>query len=100
MEFRIKTCTNSKCTPDPSYNPALNTPIRSANPIIRLADPVAGTQVPGLTVHKVRRLTLNEVIGPGGPLEILVNNTPYVGVDRPDFTPIGTKWNTTYHLSC
>ena len=34
------------------------------------------------------------------PLEILVNNTKYVGNSRPsfsDFTPITTRWNTTYY---
>ncbi len=107
MELRVGACTSGFCgATDPSYNPALNTPIRTgADAIVRLADPVLGAPVPGLTVHKVRRLTLNEVIGPGGPLEILVNNSPYVGITyngvtamtRADFTPISTKWNTTYY---
>ena len=56
---------------------------------------------PALEVQKVRRLTLNEAMGPGGPLEVLVNNTRYGG-DHParsygDFEAIGTKWNTTYY---
>ena len=29
-----------------------------------------------------RQLTLNEVIGPGGPLELVLNNTKYNGVDH------------------
>jgi spore coat protein A len=111
MEFRVGSCTSGLCgAADSSYDPALGTPIRAADPIVRLADPLTGTQA--VTVQKVRRLTLNEVIGPGGPLEVLVNNTPYVGNTRPDFggcdpspsnhdcgdfTAITTRWNTTYY---
>jgi FtsP/CotA-like multicopper oxidase with cupredoxin domain len=58
----------------------------------------------GVTVHKTRRLTVNEVIGPGGPLEVLVNNTLYDGSkDRSkylggnDFTQVTTEWNTSYY---
>jgi FtsP/CotA-like multicopper oxidase with cupredoxin domain len=89
---------------DGSYNPATAAPgsLRVANRIARLADPLTGlyaTTEAGtpITVHKVRRLTLNEVIAAGGPLEILMNNTPYTGEPRPDFEPIGTKWNTTHY---
>ena len=74
--------------------------VRPTNPIVRLTDPVLGTVMPGVTVHKTRRLTLNEVIGAGGPLEVLVNNTLYDGSKpRPyaDFTSIGTMWNTTWY---
>jgi len=59
-------------------------------------------------IDKVRRLTLNEVIAAGGPLEILVNNTLYDGSHaRPpytnpvtganDFTPITSIWNISYY---
>lgn len=47
---------------------------------------------------KVRQLTLNEVMGAGGPMEVLVNNTKWAGHSvahdifahgvRPDFTPV------------
>ena len=63
--------------------------------IVRLVDPVAGTVADSVTVHKTRQLTLNEVMGmpqiaadpvtgvmtayPGGPLEVLVNNTKWDG---------------------
>ncbi len=66
--------------------------------MVRLANPATGTLAAGVTVQKTRQLTLNEVIGPpttvsgvsypGGPLEILVNNSELPGTDRPDFTPI------------
>jgi FtsP/CotA-like multicopper oxidase with cupredoxin domain len=101
MEFRVGNCPSNLCGGvDPSYNPAATPtplPIRTGgDAIVRLA---------GSTVHKVRRLTLNEVIAAGGPVEILVNNTPYVGVTydgvtpqtRTDFTPITTRWNTTHY---
>ena len=92
MEFRVIPQT----APDTSYNPATGTPLRK--PMVRLVDPVAGTLAPGVTLQQTRQLTLNEVIAPpstaggvtypGGPLEILVNNTELTGTDRPDFTPI------------
>jgi spore coat protein A len=34
---------------------------------------------------------------PGGPLEILVNNTKWAGTNRPDFTPISVGGITTYY---
>jgi hypothetical protein len=43
---------------------------------------------------------VNEAIGAGGPLEVLVNNTLYDGSKpRPfsDFTAVTTSWNTSYY---
>jgi len=90
---------------DSSYNPALGTPIRTGtNTIKRLTTAGALPANPALT----RLLTLNEdlalpvavpndpvtnlpVAYPGGPLEVLVNNTKWIsqlstGGCRPDFT--------------
>jgi spore coat protein A, manganese oxidase len=69
---------------DTSYNPATGAALRT--PMVRLKN---------ATVRKTRQLTLNEVMGmplnytdpvtgltaayPGGPLEILVNNTKWAG---------------------
>jgi spore coat protein A len=90
---------------DTSFNPAaVGATLRGGTnpdgtpqgPVIRrLVNPAAGTPAPGVTVHKTRQLTLNEVMGmpqvavdpvtgvmvayPGGPLEILVNNTRWDG---------------------
>ena len=64
--------------------------------MIRLVDPAAGTLAAGVSASKTRQLTLNEVIGAGGPLEILVNNTKWEGTDRDDFTPVTTKGVTEY----
>jgi FtsP/CotA-like multicopper oxidase with cupredoxin domain len=101
MEFRVVPQTR----PDSSYDPASAEPLR--RPMVRLADPRAGTLARGVTAHRMRQLTLNEVLGdpvvvggvsyPGGPLEILVNNTELPGTDRPDFTAITLRGITTYY---
>jgi len=87
MQFRV-----GAAVADASYNPASLVPLRSgANAIVRLT--TAG--VAPATPAKTRALTLNEVMGmpvnavnpvtglltayPGGPLEILVNNTKWSG---------------------
>ncbi len=91
---------------DSSYNPATLTPLRPAGKtIVRLPGAPGGgalsypAQKNANGVHVVRQLTLNEVMGlpqtvtdpvtgapltayPGGPLEILLNNTKYSGRDN------------------
>lgn len=79
---------------DASYNPAAGTSLRSGNNLmVRLANPVTGTL--SVSAQQTRQLTLNEVMGmpvtavdpvtgvvtayPGGPLEILVDNTKWFG---------------------
>lgn len=86
--------------PDMSYNPASGVPLRP--PMIRLVNPATGTLAAGVTANKTRQLTLNEVIGPGGPLEVLVNNTKWNGLSvdtatfpggvRPDFGQVGSEY--------
>jgi FtsP/CotA-like multicopper oxidase with cupredoxin domain len=92
--------------------------------MVRLVNPTTGALATGVTAQKTRQLTLNEVMGmpqnaidpvtglmtayPGGPLEILVNNTKWsgeriTGVDQatgmytfepvPGFTLDGTGFN-------
>jgi spore coat protein A len=117
MQFRVGPCA-SQCGPqDTSYNPALGTPLRAgSNAIVRLVNPATG--VMNVPVAKTRQLTLNEVMGmpqtvidpvtgaltayPGGPLEILVNNTLWSGNEhgatpRPDFTGVTVNGVTTYY---
>jgi FtsP/CotA-like multicopper oxidase with cupredoxin domain len=65
--------------------------------MVRLADPAAGRPTTGVTVQQTRQLTLNEVMGAGGPLEILVNNTKWMGSERPDFTPISEDGVIEYY---
>ena len=95
MQFRVVPLTAA----DNSYDPVSNAPLRA--PMVRLADALTGTVAAGATVQQRRQMTLNEVLGPpvtvngiaypGGPLEVLVNNTRYSGAStRPagDFTPV------------
>ena len=105
MLFRVGT--SSSYSPDLSYDPASGVPLRP--PMIRLVDPTAGALAPGVSYTVRRQLTLNEVenpeptvIGdityPGGPLEVLVNNTKWSGLqevngdfksrDEDDFTEL------------
>jgi len=119
MQFRVVGTPGT----DTSFNPATLGATVRPKPLVRLVNPVTGTVAAGVTVQKTRQLTLNEVMGmpqmaidpvtglmtayPGGPLEILVNNTKWNGervngVDatgmytfetRPDFTLDGTRKN-------
>ena len=83
MQFRVSANTIA----DTSYNPASGIPLRPA--MVRLANSVTGFLGPGVTPNKVRELTLNEVGGPGGPLEALVNNSKWNGL-RPDGSAISS----------
>jgi FtsP/CotA-like multicopper oxidase with cupredoxin domain len=118
VQFRVGACTSGFCgAGDTSFNPVVaGAVIRTdaAQKIVRLANPATGALAPGVTAAKTRQLTLNEVMGmpataidpvtglptayPGGPLEILVNNTKWSGASpRPygDFTPITVNGVTT-----
>lgn len=78
MQFRVGP---GPITTDNSYNPASGTPIRTGSQaIVRLANPATGGLGAGVLDPKTRELTLNEVMGPGGPLEVLVNNTKWMGL--------------------
>ena len=84
MQFRV----SATAPVDTSYDPASGTPIRTGSQqIVRLADPLTGTLAAGVTADVTRNLTLNEVVGAGGPLEALVNNSKWGGL-RPDGSPI------------
>ena len=94
---------------DPSFDPAtplvtLRGGVEQGPAIVRLpgtplGQPVFTTPGPTQNVQLIRQLTLNEVMGAGGPLEVLVNNTlwdgsnPY-GADRTDFTPLTSQGET------
>ncbi len=76
MQFRVGTTITGNGGVDGSYNPATGgSPRLDVFPNITSASTVT------------RQLTLNEVMGPGGPLEVLVNNTKWNG-KSPDGTPI------------
>jgi len=116
LQFRVGA---APAVADSSYNPGAIpvVPLRSGSKaIVPLANAATGTLAVGAA--KTRQLTLNEVMGmpitaidpvtgvltayPGGPLEILVNNTKYSGLDptmmasRSDFTPLSVNGITTY----
>ena len=108
LQFRV-----SKTAAGTPFNPAIA--LRTGtNAIVRLANPVTGAIGAGVTVNKTRAVTLNEhltmpvtatnpVTGaltkfPGGPTEILVNNTLWDGyridltgnrIPIPNYTPDG-----------
>jgi len=98
MEFRV----SALPVVDTSYDPASGQALRQ--PMVRLANPVAGTLAAGVAPVKRRQLTLNEVIGAGGPLELLINNTGFDGMSvqgnvrtvRGDFTPVTTNGISEY----
>jgi spore coat protein A len=115
MQFRVA-CPATGCRiADPSYNPAGRTPLRTGTQVIqRLANPITGAVAAGVVPRLTRQVTLNEVMGmpgnaidpvtgidtayPGGPLEILVNNTRWSGASPRtynDFTPITVGGVTT-----
>jgi FtsP/CotA-like multicopper oxidase with cupredoxin domain len=85
MQFRVvKTLDETKLEPQAivagtAIRPTPLVPI-DQNIVPMGADPNAGGTI-------VRQLTLNEVIGPGGPLELVVNNSKY-NLDRMANIPI------------
>jgi len=124
MKFVVGPCPRPErggcaARPDNTYDPATSAfPIRTPG-LVHLVDTATGTLLPGVTAAKSRLLTLNEVsfdlpgnyinpvtgvleAYPGGPLEMVVNNTKYEGgvqtdpatgqktCIRTDFTPITT----------
>ena len=83
MQFRVVSPLQGT---DRSYNPATRAPLRT--PMVRLADPVAGTLAAGIAPDVKRQLVLVEVEGPGGPVEVLVNNSKWDGLEEGTNTPI------------
>lgn len=137
MQFRLGACTSGQCgAADSSFNPAAADAVIRApgQKIVRLPGTAGGPAIvtspanpAAQNVQKIRQLTLNEVMGmampvaqdpvtglpaayPGGPLEILVNNTKWggeriTGVANghftfepvPGFTPVTLNGDTTYY---
>ncbi len=99
VQFRIRSGT----TTDRSYDPASGIPLRP--PMVRLASPASASVAPNVHVDTRRLLTLNEVMGADGPLEVLVNNTSWDGLGghedsetnvRPDFKAVTVGGVTEY----
>ncbi len=89
MQFRV---TLPLSSPDETYNPAAGQPLRGgANQppvIVRLADPRSGQPGTGVNLAARRQLVLVEVEGPGGPVEVLVNNTRWKGLRDTSGLPV------------
>jgi FtsP/CotA-like multicopper oxidase with cupredoxin domain len=110
LQFRVSTAAPGA---DTTFNPAaLGATLRGGAgqgpAIVRLPGAPLGPVGNNTNVQLKRQLTLNEVIGAGGPLEILVNNTlwdgtnPYPGAggnigNRTDFTPVTSNGETFYY---
>ena len=116
LQFNVTKCYSGACGPaDPSFDPSTGKGLREPHPIVRLVDPLVGGPGPGVRPSVTRQLTLNEVLAdprveinpvtgekteyPGGPLEILVNNTKWTGHSPrkyDDFVPITVNGVTTH----
>jgi FtsP/CotA-like multicopper oxidase with cupredoxin domain len=87
MQLRVAACPAGGCVADNSYDPATGGAVRT-KPMVRLVNVATGALQAGVTPNVKRQLTLNEVMGmpmtvggityPGGPLEILLNNTKWM----------------------
>jgi FtsP/CotA-like multicopper oxidase with cupredoxin domain len=121
IQFRVRNPLTAglPVAPVTTFVPTATTNLRPMNPMVRLT---TGGALPA-TVALTRQLTLNEVLMPpsiaqdpvtgvqgtaypGGPLEILVNNTKFGGetgwvngnpTTRGDFKPVDTKGKIWYY---
>lgn len=106
MQFRVAMRATSA---DRSCNPAATglaaCRLRPNDPLVRLVDPATGTLAPGVSPSATRQLVLLEVGNDNGPLEVLVNNSKYMGVKEstltqpvqqpvPDSVGLGTNFAT------
>jgi spore coat protein A, manganese oxidase len=81
MQFKVTRTLSSK---DTTYDPASGQPLRGGAhqpPVmVRLSNPSTGKLADGVNTDVVRQLVLVEVEGPGGPVEVLLNNTKWDGL--------------------
>lgn len=78
MQFRVS---SPLIGSDTSCNPADSQCTRPI-PVVRLTDG-KGHLASGVKIDRVRQLVLKEHEGPGGPLEVFVNNTKWDGLQSP-----------------
>jgi spore coat protein A len=83
MQFKVSLPLVGKT--DTSCNPAIGGCKRPIS-MVRLANG-NGAKAPGVKIDKVRQLVLKEHEGPGGPVEVLVNNTHWDGLMSPSIAP-------------
>jgi FtsP/CotA-like multicopper oxidase with cupredoxin domain len=85
VQFRV----SANAPVDTSYNPASGTPILTGGQTIkRLVNTATGQLGADVIADKTRELVLVEIEGPGGPLEVLVNNSKWNGVQESTGLPI------------
>jgi spore coat protein A, manganese oxidase len=100
MQFQVSATPVS----DTTFNPAtpgvtLRGGTNQPPAIVRMVTN-AGGKHPDVTINRKRQLVLREVQGPGGPIEVLVNNTKWDGLRAGTVTPIpgstrvGVNWMT------
>ena len=81
MQIRVTLPASARDTTyDPASGAALRGGPRQRPAIVRLVNPASGTLAHGVVPSTMRRLVLVEVEGPGGPIEVLVNNTKWTGL--------------------
>ena len=80
MQFHVAAKATSK---DTSCNPIQKGGCTRQVPMVRLTNG-AGALSPPAKIDRVRRLVLKENEGPEGPLEVLVNNTKWDGLESPN----------------
>lgn len=89
MQFRVNKSLSSQ---DTTFNPARGGSLRGGRDqepvIVRLANPTTGALASGVTPSVKRQLVLVEAEGPGGPLEVMLNNSKWTGVHDGTTTPI------------
>jgi len=78
MQFRV----SSRSVNDNSCNPS--TSCKRPVPIVRLTDG-NGHFAPGVetSIRKKRQIVLKEFAGPGGPVEVMINNSDFNGTQNP-----------------
>ncbi len=100
MQFQVTNAPVHDTTFDPAAPGAtLRGPGKPLDPIVRLVDGNGGPS-PGVNFFKRRQLVLFEIDGPGGPLEVLLNNTKWTGrrfgteEPLPGAKQVGAVWLT------
>lgn len=94
MQFRV---TRALAGRDTTFNPASGGALRGGKnqppAIVRLSNPSTGTLAAGVSPTVKRQLVLVEVEGPGGPIEVLLNNTRWNGIraGSSEAVPNGSK---------
>lgn len=89
MQFRVKLPLSGQ---DTTYDPTSSAPLRGRSnqraSLTRLVNVGTGTLEANVTASVTRQLVLVEVEGPGGPIEVLLNNTKWTGIREGTSQPV------------